>query len=622
MPPSQLKKLKASLHQHGLTGPKQSKKRKKRATEEDWVQRTEQYLALRQLRDVCRPFEGKTNARPKKRDYTSLNKTTDAKNVVGRPGVSKALGEQVRRKVLLGEVHRRHKVGGLVDRRGKGDWTRLLREQRGRAKRRVFDLEDMGMDEVLTHMGRAIGFDGEEMEDDDFSEESLGESSEQERPKKRRKGAEDEVSVPSDEEELGKKKTRKEVMEEVIAKSKLHKLQRQQAKENDDAMREELDNGLGDLMPALAAFKPQSTNGSLPAKAATNGIYMNPERAAMINETMDGAAERDYDRTVRELTQVGRSQPSERTKTAEEKANEEAERQQLHREQRLKRMLGVKDDDDESDEDTFEDEANSIDPFTQSGVEDDAAEFGFKAPHIMERPAGFEDDEDEFIIDDDLVASEADWEGVSEAASDDEVPEEILALATPASGEEADEESYSSEESEGGDEDLRPASLESKTTYQIPLSVNGIEILMQNKPIERVPEIIRRIRAQYDPSISAANKPMLANFAQALVSYVRILAMQFRPAPLAVIEQVVRHVHSMSRTFPAEIAEAFRSQLDRIHKNKIRDAGDLALLTAISTIYPTSDHIHKVVTPATTVMAKWLGTSGTWTDLEWYFALF
>ncbi len=98
MPPSQLKRLKASLREQGLVGPQKSKKQKKQdaqsgAKNEKRVHRTE---ALNGIREKFNPFEFKTSARGPKFDVAS-NKIVGervAKNVTARPGVKKGLGEE------------------------------------------------------------------------------------------------------------------------------------------------------------------------------------------------------------------------------------------------------------------------------------------------------------------------------------------------------------------------------------------------------------------------------------------------------------------------------------------------------------------------------------------------
>jgi len=596
MPPSQLKRLKASLHANGLTASaqQQSSKSKKRNPGRDTEQRAARAAALRTLRASLNPFEERRPARAAKRDVTSARA---AAAVLGRPAVARSAGEEARRRTLRGEVERRLKVGGVVDRRGEGEgWEESVRSGRAAARRSAFDLEAEG---VLTHLGRRVGGDSEER--DDFDGEGL-EADEDEVVRLGKRAREEGDDDVEDAEEPVRKKSKKEIMQEVIAKSKLHKFERQQARENDDVLREELDKGLGDLKASLLAFKPTQT--TTEESSDKKEIYMNPDRAALLDGTADAKQDADYERKVRELALERRSQPSERTKTEEERNREETERQKQLEDERLKRMRGEEDEDISENEKADED-AVVPDPFHQP-IEDDAAEFGLKPRQVLERPPGFEDDEDEFVIDDDLIASDSDGEDLGEVDGDVEIPAEILALANGHQEELSDHDDEEVEEDEGDDEDLRPAPLESKVTYQIPLSASGIQVLMENKPVNQVPEIIRRIRAQYDPSLSAANKPMLANFAQALVAYLRILSQDSPPAPLAVTEQVIRHIHSMSRTFATEIAETFRDQLDRMHKHGIADAGDLTLLTAIGTIYPTSDHFHQVVTPAITVIARWL----------------
>jgi|SRR5450432_767738 len=98
MPPSQLKRLKASLREQGVVGPQKSKKQKKQSAQngasvEKRIQRT---VALQGIRDNFNPFEFKTSARGPKFDVTS-NKTMSgrvSKSTKARPGVTKGLGEE------------------------------------------------------------------------------------------------------------------------------------------------------------------------------------------------------------------------------------------------------------------------------------------------------------------------------------------------------------------------------------------------------------------------------------------------------------------------------------------------------------------------------------------------
>lgn len=66
----------------------------------------------------------------------------------------------------------------------------------------------------------------------------------------------------------------------------------------------------------------------------------------------------------------------------------------------------------------------------------------------------------------------------------------------------------------------------------------------------------------------------------------------------------------MAKMFPILIAKEFRSHIQDMAASRPLSltSGDLILLTAVGTIFPTSDHWHQVVTPAQIVMAKYLGT--------------
>jgi nucleolar protein 14 len=94
MPPSQLKRLKASLREQGIIGPQQSKKQKKHnaqngVTKEKRVHRT---VALNGIREQFNPFEFKALSRKPKFEVTTEHA---AKSVIRRPGVQKSQEEEM-----------------------------------------------------------------------------------------------------------------------------------------------------------------------------------------------------------------------------------------------------------------------------------------------------------------------------------------------------------------------------------------------------------------------------------------------------------------------------------------------------------------------------------------------
>lgn len=94
MPPSQLKRLKASLREQGIVGPQKSKKEKKRSGKDGAQRAAQRNAALARIRDSFNPFEVKAAARPDKFESTSLQKANAKKTPLGRPGVTKSMGEE------------------------------------------------------------------------------------------------------------------------------------------------------------------------------------------------------------------------------------------------------------------------------------------------------------------------------------------------------------------------------------------------------------------------------------------------------------------------------------------------------------------------------------------------
>jgi nucleolar protein 14 len=138
-------------------------------------------------------------------------------------------------------MQRRNKVGGLVDRRfAENDpnisaedkmMERFVTEKmRSHKKGAVFNLEDDGddddMEDGLTHMGKPLMFDDAVAQmRDDFNESDLsGDESDSQDERKMLKRlrladtAEDDEPVEGEPE---RKKTKKEIYEEIIAKSKV-----------------------------------------------------------------------------------------------------------------------------------------------------------------------------------------------------------------------------------------------------------------------------------------------------------------------------------------------------------------------------------------------------------------
>ncbi|KAI5295378.1 nucleolar complex protein 14 [Ascosphaera acerosa] len=668
MPPSQLKQLKASLRESGVLGPQQSKKQKQKNIKSGAaaVTRQKKNAALVEIRERFNPFEYKApNARGNKWDVVTRHPEEKTRH---RPGVTKGLGEERRKDTLLKEMHSRRKVGALFDRRFGEDDPNMTPEQRAaerfaresmrKAKKEaMFNLEDDEEEELqLTHLGRGLDF-GDEDGGDDFQERDLSAGSgsdddgEDTVDKKRKRwkaelealqaadggdgedGEDGEVGLPE------RKKSKHEVMKEVIAKSKFHKYERQKAKEDDDDLREILDKGLPEIFDILRADSaneskpelPKPEPAAAPTPAPANEMPLNPDRAALIEGKDRDAADREYDQRLKQLTFDKRSQPQDRTKSAEELAQEEAERLKRLEVERLRRMQG---DEDESEGEADAKEGEHVEEedglLADGGMEDeelpdDAKAFGLQHT-LASRPDLGAESEDDFIIDSDLVESDSeadlalddsDLEGSGEELSeDDEDDTEFVGdLTLP-----PDLNVKSITVDAGAEQKAQStANPNLAYTYPCPESHEHFLEITGDVALTDLPVVVQRIRALYHPRLHPSNKTKLARFAQILVQHVAHLANTAvtdsdgpsdRP-PFAVLENLLRHIHSMAKTYPEAVASAFRDQLRAIAQSRplALQPGDLVLLNGMATIFPTSDHFHPVVTPANLTMARYLGHS-------------
>lgn len=492
---------------------------------------------------------------------------------------------------------------------------RFTREKQLRHKNSsAFDLEEEDTPSGLTHMGQSLSLDGPALVDD-FDEEDLvlsdaddHPSDEERQAQKRRRSdlEEDEDEVDDDEDRPERKKSKQEVMKELIAKSKLHKYERQAAKDDDDDLREELDKempNIHELLRGIAPKRPTAQPADIPG--------MNPDRAALLNGTDKIKFDKEYDLRLRQMAQDKRSKPTEKLKTEEQVAEETARKLQELEAKRLRRMQGAPESsDEENDRDTKPDEEEE---------EDEEDDFGLGAG-IKTRPTVTElgvEDEDDFLIDDGLVASGSDVESIDDSDDDEENVVEDEEEDEFVKGLLTDEEAKRPEFLTGANGPIQeveePASngVNGDLAYKFTCPQSHNELLEATKDVDilDLPTVVQRIRALYHPKLSSENKAKLKKFSISLVDHISYLANQDQRPPFVVLESIIRHIHSLGKTFPVEIANAFRRHLKEMDTSRALSPtpGDLVLLTAVGTIFPTSDHFHQVVTPAILTMGRYLG---------------
>ncbi|KAI1322213.1 Nop14-like protein [Xylariaceae sp. FL0255] len=616
MPGSQLKRLKASLREQGVIGPQQSKKQKRTTAQNGKANTNKRAQALESLREEFNPFDFKHNARGPKFQVTS-NRTAvgdAAKGITGRPGDAKALGEERRRHTLLVEMNRRNKTGGIRDQRfGENDASmtyeekllqRFVKEKQSH-KTSMFDLEED--DEPaggLTHMGKALPFLGR----DDFEEtdlldadrsESEGESNSSVRGLKRAREA---IHVDGEDEDATgeqpeRKKSRQEVYSEIIAKSKFHKAERQAQKDEDEDMREELDQEFSNIRDLLFSTSKTSASKDDEATEATS--------TQLGKEKM----ERDYDMRLKQLAMDRKAIPSEKTLTEEEKAKRDVEKLKELEDKRQKRMRGEESSD--SEDEGNGDETSDIHPALKSMDrfdEEDQDDFQLGSG-IRTRPTATElgfDDEDDFIVEDDLLASGSDLEPIEsdddgDSLFKDEVDDEDDEFTQGLLNEsEAQDPAFGHES--------KVSEFHTSEISSCPENLSEFMAISNRIPSSHLSSSIQHIRILFHPKLASENKSKLASFSRVLVQALFHLSNMSHPPAFATLESIIRHIHSLAKSYPIEIAEEFRSQIkDFAKRYQNPSLGDLIILVGVATIFPPSDAFHPVITPAMLLITRYLG---------------
>ena len=525
-------------------------------------------------------------------------------------------------------MQRRRKVGGILDRRfGENDPTmtpedRMLErftkeKQRGFKRGAMFDLEDDADEVQLTHFGQSLSYDGPPVDDFDAAEVGLSNdddaAADQSHPNRKRPYSPTldlDSPLRDAEDESERKKSKAEVMKEVIAKSKYHRYERQQAKDEDEDEREELDKELPALLALMNGRRRWSSPIATAAASSLGMSSMNSERAALMGLQETSQANKEYDLRLRQMALDKRSQPTERTKTVEEKAVEEASRLKELEERRLRRMRG---EEESSDEDG---EESALAPTAEKDEDlDDAGLFGLGVGAPRHSADLEVEDEDDFVIDQDLIASDSDIDesegslgsesvGQSHNGYSDEDEEFVGGLLGP---NETTRPEFSNVES--GQQAARGSNASLAYTYPCPENHKELLQITSESSYEDLPIIVQRIRALYHPKLHGDNKAKLGLFAGALVDHISYLANQSTHPPFSALEALLRHIHSLAKSHPEDVGSAFRRHLQTLQQARplAPNAGDLMVFTAVSTIFPTSDHFHSVVTPTILSMARYLG---------------
>ncbi|NXB57396.1 NOP14 protein, partial [Struthidea cinerea] len=551
------------------------------------------------------PFEVKVN----RQKFDILGRKT--KNDVGLPGVSRSKAIKKRNQTLLKEYKEREKTNVFKDKRFGEYNTKItpeekmirrfaLERQQNYGKKNIYNLNE---DEELTHYGQSLA----EIEklndivDSDSDTEERGTLSAELTAAHfgggggllRKKIS----SEQQDEEE--KPKSRRELIEEMIAKSKQEKQERQTRRESALELTEKLDKDWKEIQTLIARKTPKS------------------ER----KDKDEGKPKPDeYDMIVRELGFEMKAKPSERLKTEEELAKEEQARLQKLEADRLRRMRGI------------DEQANKKRPSHMSA--DDLAD-GFILDKDDRRLLSYKDgkinieneeeEEEEGEEEDNENEEESQEESASEDEEDDAADshsdlESDLESEEEAAGNKEEKKHKGNENESQNVEKLDPkreaAKSELPYTFAVPESFETFKSLLAGRTIEQQLIILERVQKCNHPSLAVGNKAKLEKLFGFLLEYIGELATLDLPA-LRTIDKLVLPLYNLCQMFPEAASGSIKFILrDAAHdleevievKGRATFPGldTLIYLKIISLLFPTSDFWHPVATPAFMYMSQLL----------------
>uniref|UniRef100_A0A673WFH3 NOP14 nucleolar protein homolog (yeast) n=1 Tax=Salmo trutta TaxID=8032 RepID=A0A673WFH3_SALTR len=547
------------------------------------------------------PFEVKIN----RKKFDILGRKS--KHDVGLPGVSRSKAINKRKETLLKEYKTKDKANKFIDRRfGEYD-TKMdpeekilqrfsMERQRTQDKKNMYNLNE---EEELTHYGQSLS----EMEklndmvdsDDDADEKGML-SAELTAShfggggllRRKTQGEKDNGGNQ-------RAKSRQELIEELILKSKQEKRERQNQKEESQVLTEKLDQDW------------KSIQGLLAHKNAPKADRHEEEDKPKLDE---------YDMMVRELGFEMKAQPSEKMKTPEEVAREERERLQKLEADRLRRMMGdAVGDCTKTQAHMSADDLN--DGFILDGDDKPTLSYQDGKWNINEEGAKIEGDDEEEEEGGEGESGEEESDGeVEEEGSDEDSHSDLDSEQESVGGEDEEEEEEKDEapatKSQLSEEERKAqaeaAKAELPYTFKAPESYSDLKGLLQGHPADHQCIILARTQKCNHPSLAVGNKLKLQKLFGFLLEYVGELASR-SPPELSTIDKMIPQLYGLCQLFPEAASKAMQTTLvdsahsmEEVLEVKGRAAFPqldmLIYLKITALLFPTSDFRHPVTTPA------------------------
>uniref|UniRef100_A0A8C9XRE6 NOP14 nucleolar protein homolog (yeast) n=1 Tax=Sander lucioperca TaxID=283035 RepID=A0A8C9XRE6_SANLU len=553
------------------------------------------------------PFEVKIN----RKKFDILGRKS--KHDVGLPGVSRSKAINKRKETLLKEYKQKNKSSKFIDRRfGEYD-TKMAPEdkilkrfamerQRNHDKKDVYNLNE---EEELTHYGQSLA-EMEKFNDlvnsDDESEEKGLLSAELTASHFGGGGLLRKKSLGEQQEGEGshRAKSRQELIEELIQKSKLEKRERQVQKEEAQELTEKLDQEWKSIQALMVKKTPK-------------GERVEEEKPKL----------EQYDMMVRELGFEMKAQPSEKLKTPEELAREEREKLQKLEADRLRRMMG-----DEVGESSQSQIHMSADDLNDGFIldTDDKKTLSYQdgkwnIGEESEEDKGEDEEEGQSGEEEESEAEEEDEDGDEEEEEEEEEEQEGSSEEEDGHSDlESEQESEDEEEKQDEKASAKPslskeeikaqqeaAKAELPYTFTAPENYSDLKDLLHGHTPDNQRLIVARTQKSNHASLAVGNKlklqvqySRLYIFGNECCASVSVASFRLHSVP---------ELYTLCQMFPEAACKAMQSILgDAGHSMEevLEVKGHVAFpaldmliyLKVTALLFPTSDFRHPVTTPA------------------------
>nr|CAB3264402.1 nucleolar protein 14-like [Phallusia mammillata] len=557
------------------------------------------------------PFEIKIN----KQKHNIIGRKT--KHDRGLPGVSKSKANKKRKDTLLKEYKQRNKTNAIRDERFGNDDSQLsleekmlqrfsLERKKKHEKMAQFNLNE---DEDLTHLGQSLSniekFD--DYEGSDNEEESGTISGEYVTHAHFGGGIFSKKEDGDEVDQNDESRSRKDIIDEIIAKSKKAKYEKQATKEKSDELRDKLDDTWNDfeklLRPSLRTNRDKET-------------------------ARESSWPDDYDMTVKQMLYERKVAPTEKVKTEEELKLEQEEARKAEEESRIRRM-----------------QADFVEggPKTQHQSADALEEDYYVSEPLGEdiEPLSFGQNEDEDSNNDDENSENSDAENDQPAEEESELGD--LGIEEDDDGEvsneqEDDSDDYSDIDS-GNEDDADITSLDTEegsskksisphkeesvnntACSKFPVSYADFASRMssfKSDGNQAASKFTSQLRKQFAPNLRKGNKArMVELFAYVWEHCCKVACNS--PPNFSVISSLTKHLYELCAVNSEVCCQCIVERMKRSYQTCFRSNKShvmwpsldvLIQFKLIKSLFSTSDFCHPVVTPAFYFMCNLLNKS-------------